>query len=742
MARKRYQIDFVINSNPAELPARRVVRLLENAEAAARRAGSAMVSAYARAGNAAEQAAAKMAAASTRMGQAGGSGGAGRGGSRSAGVASPAQLQGVEDRYFKRDYDRRVKAEARNQELAAAAAVTATRQADKKATQLQGIEDRYFQRDYANKVRAEVRNQQQAAAAAEAIARQGEAKAAKLAAVEDRYTQRDYAGKVAYERKQVAQKDRTARQLASVEDRYLRDEYRKRVAFQARQASEQEAAAQAAVARGGQILAIGLGVATAAALAGLKVFIDGFAKIREDAEKAAAATLALRKTLQVESVLKGGDQTTDKELLESLTFRAETALGEADATEFTRQYLGSVPIARQKKNITPQVEKELMTQAGIMAARQGGSASTRGELAGLLGQFGKVESASAGLGQLEAIRIALMEGRGDDTPLTKQLLATAGAMVSEGGVVGSLQEQAALIGVTSLSAGPGRAGTRAEQLNRALRGGIGDKGTRGRYMNKLGVKENDNLETILGKIVPDLRRARSEGRNPDSYLKEQEFGNQAERRALLEVEQVYDQLVIRFENAREASSNAGPANQRFLASPLGRQGVGEALMKAAEVSRGIPGERSLALLAEAEASPEFQKSEESIGGYLGNIFTGGMEGHFWNPSKRGRELRLQGVASGILTDRATKAGVTSTELEGAATNFRTGGENFPSYVNEVEGLIARHGGGGIGADIKPALDRLTAVMAENNQLLKDNNQRMGPPQPIAPPAPQALGRRP
>ncbi|SIN70156.1 hypothetical protein SAMN05444166_0239 [Singulisphaera sp. GP187] len=696
MARKRYDLAFHIDSSRAVDAGKRVVRILENAEAAAKRAGTAMEAAYNRAATAANHAATAMANAANRMPVGGGvGGGSGSGGRRGGGGGG---ANSAEDRYLKADYDRRVRYEARKQQMADNAASAAARQATAQADQ--------------------------------------------LSAIEDRFAQRDYTRRGVYERRQVAQKERTNRQLSAIEDRYLRDEYRKRVAYQAQVQRASERAAAATAARNERILMSGVAVASTAALAGLRVLHETYDKIHADAERAAEASFANRRNLLTESVLKGAERTTNKELLESFRFRAETGLGEFDATEFTRQYLGSVPIARQKGNITPQVEADLMKQAGIMAARQGGSASTRGELAGLLGQFGKVDSAAAGLSQLEAIRIALMEGRGDDTPLTKQLLASAGAMVSQGGIVGSLPEQAALIGVTSLSGGPGRAGTRAEQLSRALRGGIGDSGTRGNYLRGLKVEENDNLETLLDKIVPDLRNARGQGRNLDTYLKENKFGNQAERRALLEVEQVYDQLKERFKAAREAGANAEPANQRFLASPEGRAAVGDALNKAAEQTRGIRGERMAAYMREAAASPEFQMSENSPGASIGDRIAGYLSGEFSDPVQYGRTTRLQGIAGRIQRQRALDVGVSEEQLTDARhKSYRAGGDFMEENFNLVDQLISQKGGN-LSANITPVMDRLAKALEENNRLVKENNARMGPPPPIAAAAPRQLGPRP
>lgn len=810
MARKRYDLAFHIDSSRAEAPAKRLVRLLENAEAAAKRAGAAMEGAYNRAATAANHAASAMAAAASRMPTGGGPGGGG--GARTGGDGSRSggggDTQGIEDRYFRADFERRARYEARKEQLAANAAAQATRKAKAQSDQLSQIEDNFLRADYQRRARYEARKQQlvanEAARAASKAATQAAQDARKAASqsdqlsqiedrfsradyqrrtrfearkqllaaneaaqaaskaasqadqlsqIEDRYTQRDYASRVAYERRQITQKERTNRQLAAIEDRYLRDEYRKRMAYQARVQRASEQAAAAAAAQNEQILMRGVAVVSTAALAGLRVLHDTYGKIHADAERAAEASFANRRNLRTESVLKGAERTTNKELLESFQFRAETSLNEADATEFTRQYLGSVPIARQKGNITPKVEAELMKEAGIMAARQGGDAGTRGELAGLLGQFGKVDSAQSGMAQLEAIRVALTEGRGDDTPLTRQLLQSAGSMVREGGPVGTLAEQAALIGVTSLSAGPEASATRAEQLSRGLRAGltkmVGGKGTKepqGKYLKRLGITEKDSLESALDKLIPDIRKARAGGREADVYLAEHGFRGEEERKAIVEVEGVYEQLKDRFKAAREAGAGGGAAaakaNARYLASPEGRAAVGDALAKAAEQTRGIRGERMAAYMREAVASPEFQESEKSPSAAIGDRLTGYLSGAFHDPVEFGRTTRLQGIAGRIQRQRALDVGVSEEDLTNARhKSYRAGGDFLEENFNLVDQLISQKGGN-LSANTTPVMDRLAQALEENNRLVKENNARMGPPPPIAAPAPRPLGPRP
>ena len=159
--------------------------------------------------------------------------------------------------------------------------------------------------------------------------------------------------------------------------------------------------------------------------------------------------------------------------------------------------------------------------AATRAARLGGSAAVHGDLAGLLGQFTKYAPGKAGvtqgLGDLEAIRLGLTAGRGDDSPLTAQLLKTAGSLAGDGLPVGDMKELAALIGVTSLSGGPLKAGTRAEQLVRGLRSGMNK--AQGGYLKEIGITEGMGLVGGTGEkagmmdlLSADLKKAEASGR--------------------------------------------------------------------------------------------------------------------------------------------------------------------------------------------------------------------------------------
>jgi hypothetical protein len=574
---------------------------------------------------------------------------------------------------------------------------------------------------------------------------------------------RDYNRRVSYEQRKIRESERAAEravnsqarnaaQLDAIQDRYIKRDYDRRVTYEQRKIAEAEQLASQAAARQQQLVTQGITMLGGVAAVGLNVLIDGYEKIRTHAVEAAEATLKLRQTLAMEATLGGAGQTTEPAIQKAIGFRVRTGLGEKEATDFTRQYEGTTPIAFQKGNITQQVADELRVQAGIRTARQGGEAGTSAELAGILGQFGKVTSVKAGLSQLEAIRTALVEGRGDDPELNRQLLNVSGAMVKEGGVVPSLPEMAALIGVTSLSGGATQAGDRANQLYRGLRIGLtkhtrvkGSDQAQADYLESLGITAKDTLESTLDKLVPDLAKARESGQDLDLYLASKNFRASEQRRAIIETFENYAPLKERMARAREAGLNEQlgedeiAKNQEFLASPQGRFAVSKALGAAATVTRGVKAERLRVLTEETEASPEIQEGDES----QATLFTDFMRGFVVNPkapAEAGRRIRVEAQMARNLRRRATRAGVPEEEyaaMDPTGIIGPSGPNAMRDFVNRVESLIAERGGESA-VETLPVLQEMDKSLKEIVTLFGDRKKAPAP----LPAAPRAGAVRP
>lgn len=746
---KDYRLKYLIDSTSAEAAAKRVNKLLADGERKAMRLAASLGLAYDKAASSADHAAQKIQAANARI---------------SASAANSARRAGVAHETAARQQVKAAEVGAAAQNRAAdrqaKAAETAAQRQARTAQRTAKIEEQHAARKAAQSDREfstfektlarDLKGQDQRIAASKQATDANNRRADQARAREERdaAAMQRAADRGALAKEKAAERARKAadREAAAT----LRTERRKQAEIERADAAAERAADRRS-ARRQQAIERGAMAATAVALVGVKALSDSYEKIRDDAMAAAEATLLLRKNLRVEATLKGADRPDNQRVQEALAFRAQTGLGEAEASDFTRQYLGTVPIARQKHNITPAVEKELMLQAGTMAARQGGDAGTRGELAGILGQFGKVESAEQGLGQLEAIRQALTEGRGDDTPLTQQLLKSAGAIVREGGVVRSLPEMAALIGATSLTAGPEAAGTHAEHIVRGFQAGLtrhhktkGAVESQSDYLKRLGVKEGGTLEDYLDVVIPDLKKAMAAGRNPGTYLGEHGIRSDEERRALIETVDNYEVIKQRFAAARKAGQGKAVAeeNAKFLQAPEGRNAVAEALLSAAQTTRGVQEERYNVLLKEAEASPEFQAQERSVFTQPKDIALGLASGALSNPAKYGRTVRLEEQAYKILSKRASDAEITEPDLRAITRKEMNGGEDqIPRVFNAIERKIGERGGS-VATNIQPTMDRLAKAMEENNKLLAENNRKMnappaaGAPRQAPPPLPR------
>jgi hypothetical protein len=230
------------------------------------------------------------------------------------------------------------------------------------------------------------------------------------------------------------------------------------------------------------------------------------AAFEQAATRAEGATQAAKEyfaSLRGEASLKGEPGVTSSILSSNLLTRFRTGMTGDEASAFVQMFEGSLPAGMQKNNITREVADEFAVAAAEMLTRQGADPETRGDLAGMVANFQRVGSAGEGLAALEAVRVGLTEGRGYDKPLTDALLQVAGQFVSDAGtgMVPTLPELSAMIGVTSLSAGAGAAGTRVEQLVRMLQGSTTEQMD---FLKAWGVTSDMNVLERLDVIAPKM----------------------------------------------------------------------------------------------------------------------------------------------------------------------------------------------------------------------------------------------
>jgi hypothetical protein len=410
------------------------------------------------------------------------------------------------------------------------------------------------------------------------------------------------------------------------------------------------------------------------------------------------------------ATLKGLATASDDFIKQIATFSRATGLSISQTDEFQRQFLGSIAGGQQKGNIDQATAERLMVEGGKVAARQTKDVLTRGDLLGILSQFRKYDQGDAGVKQAlsdaEAIRIGLTEGRGDDAPLTKSLLHVAGSFVGDKGPLPSLPEMAALLGVMSLSAGPGEADTRTEQLIRGLRGTTPDQIA---WLRDHGIGETDTAEVKLDKLVPQLRAEQAAGRDIGTFLTEAKFSDEFGR-AMGEVLPNYEVLKKRFAAARQAPSGAdimAESERQAALDHTQRRRMADADLAAARLARGAEREpiRPDVIAAQAQLIAEGQDT-----GLLGLLLQGaaGAGSAFTKP---GLEAMAEQRA---LEDLSAKTGVSAPEEPGSG---------FLGFLRKtvMEGLFGTTLGPEVGKSFESGLGTLTGA---NVEALKFQRQQL------------------
>ena len=326
---------------------------------------------------------------------------------------------------------------------------------------------------------------------------------------------------------------------------------------------------------------------------------DSIRAAREDTEGWAEDVLKLRDELRELANLQGKPGADNQVVAKHLEMRVETGMSSNEARKFDEQFRGSLPLAKDKDGINDEVAGKLATDVGRLAVRTGLDGGTAGDLAGSLGMFGKIEDAEVGLGRTQVIVDQLNDGRGNLTPLTKELMKDAAATVGPGQAFGSLEERAAAISTSTALGAIGRSSTR---INQAMAGLSGFTENQGDALRIHGIKDTDDFVTRIRKIAPLVRHAQREGIDATGYLVENGFTNQTEAKAIVGFVNNYEALKRRTDQvkeskdapdakAREAGKRSARLNNEFYATDkAARNRVAQAKLEAAQQVRGQGGE--------------------------------------------------------------------------------------------------------------------------------------------------------
>ncbi|MEW4569315.1 hypothetical protein AB1L88_15730 [Tautonia sp. JC769] len=413
---------------------------------------------------------------------------------------------------------------------------------------------------------------------------------------------------------------------------------------------------------------------------------QAFEQAKENAREAAREAGNYFASLRGEAALTGATGPDSGILSGSLLMRLKTGMNAQDASAFAMMFESSLPAGMQKGNITREVADQYAVAVAQMVARQGADPSTRGDLAGMVANFQKIGSAGEGLAALEAIRMGLVEGRGNDKPLTDALLQVAGQFVNDAGtgMVPTLPELAAMVGVASLSAGPGAAGTRIEQLVRMLQGTTAEQMT---FLKGMGVESDMNIMERLEVLVPifeKLDEAASRGIPLDQQLlavgvPEEAIASRRELisragnvyevlvsagfsaeglKALNEMVPMFGTLQQRIEKAQQpvAGDQVAEWNRQFLQSDVGQLLRAEQFREAARQVSGIQEMATEAATVTAEARAIAMGDEKQGQTFLMDYFRPLMRGMAPDP-EIGRRIRLEYGAYNMIVDQLSEAGL-------------------------------------------------------------------------------------
>ena len=372
---------------------------------------------------------------------------------------------------------------------------------------------------------------------------------------------------------------------------------------------------------------------------------DSIREAREDTEGWAEDALKLRDELRELANLQGKPGADNEVVAKHLGLRIEAGMDSKEARQFDEQFRGSLPLAKDAGGINDQVADKLAVQVARLAVRTGLEGKTAGDLAGSLGMFGKIPDAEVGLGRSQQIVDLLNDGRGNLTPLVKELMKDAAATVGPGGMFKSLQERAAAV---SVSTGMGAIGRSSTRINQAIAGLSGFAKSQGDQLSLHGIKDTDDFQTRIRKIAPLVRFAQQNGIDPLGHLQDMGFRNQVEAKAIVGFVNNQDALDRKmaqvkeakgdpnFSKAREAARRSDRLNSQFLETDkAARNRVADARLDAAKIQRGVPTENLMVERKEAEMrlqlrkeidTPETNFEDSLIGGFGLREKLGGTSG--------------------------------------------------------------------------------------------------------------------
>ena len=452
--------------------------------------------------------------------------------------------------------------------------------------------------------------------------------------------------------------------------------------------------AQHALLRGAVKKAMGTGLVVAG-LATARAGQDARAK-REFLQHASERTSKLRLDLKEYASLRGENAgPTDRIVDEVTSFAKETGASVDEAADFLTAYEGSAPTGRDKGNVggarpggkanaaQAELDRKVAVIAGQFGSAVGMDAKTAGDLAGVVGQYTKIQKPEDFARELGAMHYGLDKGRGAISTLARSELGTAGASIADDikdGRVSGLGELGAWIGVTSsISKTGASSGTSYKQVGRLLNT-MESKGG-GEFLTKSGIRAKQG-DTAKLNALADYLRDNKVG-NASDFLGKQGFENSTDIAATVSMVTQRDVLNQRIAEGRKVTGrdvlDRNQLNQRSVSMGTQHSAVEEDV---AIIEQGKRQEKVEIGRAQARAALIGRDKLKStgMGGALQdmtfNWLTAGAE--------TGEQVRVDTEMAQQLRERAKKVGIhdSTNKLSGIMLGSTWGGKDEEAFRAE------------------------------------------------------------
>lgn len=475
---------------------------------------------------------------------------------------------------------------------------------------------------------------------------------------------------------------------------------------------------------------------------------DSFDRVQRTIVESAKFVNDYREALLELAALKGRMGGTGEEVVENLRFRAQTLQTADAAAEFQLAALGSGEAAIDKGGVEKFISRtefdKLMVLAGSMQAVEKGDAETYGALAGqvptLMGKHVTGEEAFAKMSQFYKI---LQPGGSTFSSGVGQFLKNAPYSQL-------FNDPAEMMAVQSAFSVQNRegAGEQVQQFLRATVGGLGrmrgvqvegDSQKVGQYLGGLGATDQMSPVQIGKLIAQDFRNqqasAATQGKkfNAMQYLLHQGYGNQEDRLSLMAFAELinsgtysktFEPLAQTMPSVDEAMAPIRRFQGADPAALMRRAGLSEELAKTG-IGAG-PNEYMQAIQRQAFARMQGR-------GDISGTYEETMQAPFWDIFAAGRQRDVSSEAMSMLTEEATRVGVSPGEGQMALAGTP---DQMAQQYYDLATKIGQAGGNILpGSEelmkkmeqVMESTNRMTEAIADAQERARGGGQKAVPP---------------